>query len=307
MTRRDNNNNLPLPSLRNIQAFIEVANAGSINLAAEILNITASAVSHQIAALESFIGKKLFVRSGKGVILTSIGQQYLKDVSGALSIIGRATDQAINDIHHEHLRIHSAPSFGLLWLMIRLDKFRQRHPELQLSLSCSYENLQFARDNIDIDIRHGFSEWPTLSVRTVKHERVMVLAAPEYLASHAIHEPASLLDCDLIHSNSTLINWNHWFAFHDVENHGKNFIFSFDRSYMSLEAARMGMGVILESSLLAADYIRRGLLVPVFDGAFSMPLNAHHFVFPHGADKKEKVALFLAWIGTELQNEGFEV
>lgn len=136
------NKNLPMPSLRNIQAFIEVAATGSLNLAAENLNITASAVSHQIASLEHFLGKKLFSRSSKGVMLTAVGEKYLKEVSGALNMIGQATSQVINDIHQDYLRIHSAPSFGLLWLMPRLDKFRQAWPELKISLTCSYESIQ---------------------------------------------------------------------------------------------------------------------------------------------------------------------
>ncbi len=73
----------------------------------------------------------------------------------------------INDIHQDYLRIHSAPSFGLLWLMPRLDKFR-RVAGVKISLTCSYESIQFSRDNIDIDIRHGLSQWPTLLVRTIK-------------------------------------------------------------------------------------------------------------------------------------------
>lgn len=76
------NKSLPVPSLRNIQAFIEVADTNSLNLAAENLNVTASAVSHQIASLEQYLGKKLFSRSSKGVVLTAIGEKYLKEVSG---------------------------------------------------------------------------------------------------------------------------------------------------------------------------------------------------------------------------------
>lgn len=68
---------LPVPSLRNIQAFIEVADTGNLNIAAENLNITASAVSHQIASLENYLGKKLFSRSSKGVMLTAIGERVM--------------------------------------------------------------------------------------------------------------------------------------------------------------------------------------------------------------------------------------
>lgn len=301
------NKNLPMPSLRNIQAFIEVAATGSLNLAAENLNITASAVSHQIASLEHLLGKKLFSRSSKGVMLTAVGEKYLKEVSGALNMIGQATSQVINDIHQDYLRIHSAPSFGLLWLMPRLNKFCQAWPELKISLTCSYESIQFSRDNIDIDIRHGLSQWPTLLVRTIKNECVLPYSASSYLARHAVRAPEDLLACDLIHSDSTLINWSNWLSWHKVRGWHKNFIFNFDRSYMSIEAARMGMGVILESNLLAGGHVRQGQLTPVFADERSMPVGAHHFVLPHANEQKEKVQRFFAWVAGELQEDGFHI
>lgn len=103
---------LSLPSLRNLQAFIAVANALSIHQAAEQLNVTPSAVSHQIASLESWLGKKLFIRSGKGVQLTPTGEQYLREVSAAMSAIGRATDQIVKEKDNAVLRVHSSPPSG---------------------------------------------------------------------------------------------------------------------------------------------------------------------------------------------------
>ena len=102
---------LSLPSLRNLQAFIAVANALSIHQAAEQLNVTPSAVSHQIASLESWMGKKLFIRSGKGVQLTPTGEKYLREVSAAMSAIGRATDQIVKEKDNAVLRVHSSPTF----------------------------------------------------------------------------------------------------------------------------------------------------------------------------------------------------
>ncbi|EAA7245654.1 LysR family transcriptional regulator [Salmonella enterica] len=301
------NKTLPVPSLRNIQAFIEVADTGSINFAAENLNITASAVSHQIASLENHLGKKLFSRSSKGVLLTTIGERYLKEVSGALNIIGQATSRVIHDIHQDYLRIHSAPSFGLLWLMPRLYRFRHAWPDLKISLTCSYESIQFSRDNIDIDIRHGLSQWPTLVVKTIKNERMLPYSSAVYLENHPVKSLDDLLNCDLIHSDSTLINWNNWLSWHKVHGWNKNFIFNFDRSYMSIEAARMGMGIILESNLLAEESLRQQHLTPVFERNISMPVAAHHFVLPHANEQKEKVKAFFNWVTDELTAGGFEI
>ncbi len=301
------NKNLPIPSLRNIQSFLEVASSLSINSAAEQLNITPSAVSHQIATLEKFIGKKLFIRNGKGVVLTETGEKYLKDVSGAMSMIGRATDQVINEVEQEILRVHVSPSFGLIWLMRRLGDFRQRYPGITVNLSCSYENIQFSRDNIDIDIRHGIADWPAYRVMTIKNDQVMALAAPEYIRRHALSSPADLLGCDLIHSSSTLINWEKWFSWHNVASYHFSYILSFDRSFMSFEAAKMGLGVILESTMLAQDYVQRGELVPVFGDNFTVQLNAHHIVMPHSSERTYKVKVFMDWIRSELDRCGFSL
>jgi DNA-binding transcriptional LysR family regulator len=84
---------------------------------------------------------------------------------------------------------------------------------------------------------------------------VIPYASQDYLAGKSITEPADLLDYELIHSDSTLVNWNTWLSWYGVAHHNKNYYFSFDRSYMSIEAARMGMGIILESNLLADDYL----------------------------------------------------
>ncbi|ECT7808288.1 LysR family transcriptional regulator, partial [Salmonella enterica subsp. enterica serovar Derby] len=198
-------------------------------------------------------------------------------------------------------------SFGLLWLMPRLNKFRQAWPELKISLTCSYESIQFSRDNIDIDIRHGLSQWPTLVVKTIKNERMLPYTSSTYLASHSIQNIEDLLGCDLIHSDSTLINWSNWLSWHKVRGWNKNFIFNFDRSYMSIEAARMGMGIILESNLLAGQSVSQRHLAPVFTTDVSMPVNAHHFVLPHHNEQKEKVKIFFNWVSKELSREGFQI
>lgn len=96
-------------------------------------------------------------------------------------------------------------------------------------------------------------------------------------------------------------------SWHKVRASNKNFIFSFDRSYMSIEAARMDMGIILESNLLAGHGIHQRHLHPVFRADVSMPVNAHHFVLPHTNEQKEKVKIFLDWVTEELNAEGFYI
>ncbi len=289
-----------LPPLRAIQAFEQTARFGNVARAAEVLDLTPSAVSHQLAKLEALIGRQLFVRAARGVSLTPVGEQYLKDVSGLLHSLAVATERAASDVSLDCLRLHSAPSFGLLWLMPRLEAFRMSHPDIQINLSCSYESLHFSRDKIDVDIRHGLPNWPSYEVRTVRNETFAVLASPKLLARHAVHGAADLLERDLILSEATLLKWPEWFAQHGLARPEKPYALSFDRSYMTLEAASHGLGFALESSLLAQKYLASGALVEVAPQALSSPVAAHHLVFPKAHSGFPRVRRFLEWMESEL-------
>ena len=269
-----------VPPLKAIQAFEQTARFGNVARAAEVLDLTPSAVSHQLARLEAMIGRQLFVRAARGVTLTPVGEQYLKDISGLLHSLAIATERAGSDVSLDCLRLHSSPSFGLLWLMPRLEAFRLSHPDIQINLSCSYESLHFSRDKIDVDIRHGEPNWPSFEVRTVRNETFAVLASPKLVGQRAVAQASDLLDRDLILSEATLLRWPAWFAQHGLARPEKPYALSFDRSYMTLEAASHGLGFALESTLLAQKYLASGALVEVAPEALSAPVAAHHLVFP---------------------------
>ena len=283
-----------LPSLKSLRVFEEVAQSGNVARAAEKLNITPSAASHQLAKLEKELGSILFHRSAKGVALTLAGERYLAEIRPLILSLTQATARLRNEKDRSALRIHCAPSFGLLWLLPRIHQFREAHPDIQVSLSCSYENLSFSRDNIDIAVRHGFPEWKAFEIKTIRHEKMSVLASPDYLDKYPLRSPDELNNHALILSESPLIQWQ------QLPQPTQEWLFRFDRSYMSLEAAMLGHGLIFESELLAADYLRSGKLVRVFDDAMSLPVSAHHLVYPRGYAQFPRVSYFLQWIQAQL-------
>lgn len=290
-----------LPSLKSLRVFEEVAQSGNVARAAEKLNITPSAASHQLAKLEKELGSILFNRSAKGVALTLAGERYLAEIRPLILSLTQATARLRNEKDRSALRIHCAPSFGLLWLLPRIHQFREAHPDIQVSLSCSYENLSFSRDNIDIAVRHGFPEWKAFEIKTIRHEKMSVLASPDYLNKYPLRSPDELNNHALILSESPLIQWPQWFATQQLPQPTQEWLFRFDRSYMSLEAAMLGHGLIFESELLAADYLRSGKLVRVFDDAMSLPVSAHHLVYPRGYAQFPRVSYFLQWIQAQLE------
>ena len=301
--RSDTEAPIILPPLKAIQAFEQTARFGNVARAAEVLDLTPSAVSHQLAKLEGMIGRQLFARAARGVSLTPVGEQYLKEVSGILHSLAVATERAASDVSLDCLRLHSSPSFGLLWLMPRLEAFRASHPDIQINLSCSYESLHFSRDKIDVDIRHGLPNWPSYEVRTVRNETFAVLTSPKLLAQRPVRGAADLLECDLILSEATLLKWPQWFAQHGLARPERPYALSFDRSYMSLEAASHGLGFALESTLLAQKYLAAGTLVEVAPESLSAAVAAHHLVFPKAHSSFPRVRRFLAWMESELGHE----
>lgn len=284
-----------IPSLAALVAFETVARRLSFARAAGELNLTPSAVSHQIAKLEAFLGFLLFERTPRGITVSDAGENYLKRVAGALGAIGNAT----NDIRkgaRNTLHVHSCPTFASMWLMPRLAGFAQAYPEIALSLSASPSHSDFALGQVDIDIRYGLPEWPNLVVEPVFEESVLPLASPDLLARQPIHVPADLLKCPLIQSTVTVVQWPAWFASRSLIGTPERFAFRFDRSYLTLEAAVQGLGVALESAQIAAPHIAAGRLRPVFHPAWSLPVRVHFLVYPQRHAQRREVVKFVAWL-----------
>jgi DNA-binding transcriptional LysR family regulator len=293
-----------IPPVKAIVAFESVARTKSVNRASEELGLTASAVSHQISNLEAVIGQPLFYRSGRGLVLTPTGERYLSDVTGSLADLSRATERASSRTDVEILRVHSSPSFGLMWLLPRLASFQEANGDIQLNLACSYEDVSFTSGYYDVDLRHGYANWRDLEVRTLRDEFIAPLASPRYLESHPVNTPEDLLSHRLIYSETPLVQWKQWFGRTGVSGKHKTFDFSFDRSYMSLETAALGLGIALESLMLASVRIKEGALVPVFDSTHSVEVGAHHLVYPPQNAELPRVTRFIAWIEREIGHMG---
>jgi LysR family transcriptional regulator, glycine cleavage system transcriptional activator len=288
-----------LPPLKGIIAFEVVARLGSINKAADELNVTASAVSHQITNLEGFVGRKLFERTARGLVLTPVGERYRNDVTGALALISSAAHNARSAEGIEVLRIHVSPSFATLWLMPRLPGFLSEHPDLRIQLSASHTHSDFSRGEVDLDIRYGAIKWGELHVETIFEEEMLPLASPGLLQRTVIRSPEQLLAQPLIFSDVNVVQWPRWFAAHGVPLSPATYALRFDRAYLVIEAAMQGLGVALESARLSEKALRNGDLVPVFPDRKGILVHAHHLVYPASHGKWSKVVRFVTWMRRE--------
>src|SRR3954447_4187735 len=287
-----------LPPVTNLLAFEAVARRRSFAIAAAELHLTASAVSHQVARLESDLGVRLFERSAHGVRLSTAGGQYLERVAGALSAISAATDDLRQGVGNS-LYVHSAPTFASLWLMPRLRRFADTHPDIALNLSAAHTYSDFALGQADLDIRYGVPQWGELVVEPLFEERVVPLASPAFIREHRLKRVEQLLDVPLIQSNVSVVQWSDWLAAFSDKRAPERFTFRFDRAQMSLDAATQGLGVALESTTNAGMHLADRRLRPVFGQDKAIRVKAHFLVYPARHARRAPVEAFLSWIHGE--------
>ncbi len=287
-----------IPPIANLLAFDAVARRRSFVLAATELHLTASAISHQVARLESQLGVRLFERSAHGVRLSTAGERYMSRVNGALTAIAAATDDLRQGVSNS-LYVHAAPSFATLWLMPRLQAFARAYPDISLNLSAAHTHSDFALGQADIDIRYGLPRWPNVEIEPLFEESIVPLASPAFIQEHRLKRPEQLLDVPLIQSNVSIVQWPDWFAAFAEQRAPERYAVRFDRAQMSLDAATQGLGVALESTTIAGSHIAQRRLQPVFGLDKAVKVKAHFAVYPARHARRQPVEAFLAWLHGE--------
>ncbi len=287
-----------VPPVANLLAFEAVARRRSFGLAAAELHLTASAVSHQIARLESNLGVKLFERSAHGVRLSMPGEQYLQRVAGALEAISAATDDLRQGMGNS-LYVHSAPTLASLWLMPRLRRFAEAHPGIALNLSAAHTHSDFGLGQADLDIRYGVPQWKDLVVEPLFEESVLPLASPAFIREQRMKRIDQLLDLPLIQSNVSVVQWADWLKRYSDKRAPERFALRFDRAHLSLDAATQGLGVALESATNAEQHLADGRLKAPFGLDKALRVKAHFLVYPARHGRRPPVKAFLAWIRRE--------
>jgi len=292
------------PTMRGLTAFEAVMRTGTFAAAADELNLTASAVSYRIKALEEFLGVALFSRVHRQARPTDAGRQYYRHIGRAFEEIERATRDIMATGRHDVLFVHSAPTFATQWLMPRLSSFFIDNPDLDVRVTATPQAADPERDDIDIDIRYGRRHGPGMVATPLCRETVLPLASPEIIRTHDLDTVAGLRRTTLIHSTQCLVQWRDWLSQYasDMDpalSRGPKF----DRSFLSIGTARDGLGVCLESSLLAYPELARGQLRPVA-GARGIEITAHFLAVPRAKLESAKVARFRAWLRDELDRAG---
>lgn len=299
-----------LPPLTALRAFEAVGRLGNVKEAADELNVTPAAVSHQIRALEEHLGAELFSRSSRVLQLTRSGAAFLSSVTKAFDLLHEGADKLSRDCGRERLVVNSLPTFASNFLVPRLGQFHADHPEIEIEVNTVGkfgEPLDLRNIGADVAIRGGLhaGAWPGLVAERLVPEVMFPVCAPSLLQGpNALRTPRDLARQTLIIVSRTPEGWPEWLdaaqaAGLDVEGADATHGLWFDTVQLAMTAAIEGMGVVIGRRPLVDAYLDSGLLVAPFDVEVTSRI-AYWLVYPPQAAATERLQAFRTWLRAEL-------
>jgi LysR family glycine cleavage system transcriptional activator len=298
-----------LPPLNALRAFEATARHLSFSRAAEELNVTPAALSHQVAGLEAFLGERLFHRNARTISLTPAGEVLYPGLNAAFVQIRQSVERLIDTFDGQVLVVSAPPGFTAKWLAPRLHHFLTEHPDLDVRVSATQSFANFAGDGVDVAIRNGTGPFPGLWSRRFLEIETLPVVSPRLIERYGpLESPADLARFPVIHDDSlsrtfNLPTWNDWLRAAGVEDLDFGRGLHFSSADHALEAALEGAGVLLAPKALALDDVRLGRLVMPFPLALPSA-RAFHLVCPQGHESRPKIAAFCAWVLAEAAKLG---
>ena len=286
-----------LPSLPALTVFEASARHASFTRAAEELNLTQSAVSKQVRALEDYLGLRLFERVRQRIVLTEAGTVYLARIRGALEIMETATMEALAfQRGNLILNLATLPTFGTRWLAPRLGDFAAKHPRISLNVTARTWPFDLVEENIDVAIYYGENPWTGGLCERLMGEEVVPICAPALRAPKGpLKTPRDLAKVALLHHRARPRAWTDWLQMIDLSGvnafHGARF----EQFEMIIQAAVSGLGVGLVPRFMAVEELRQRSLVVPFDEP--MPSReSYYLAFTERKKALPAVQAFRAWI-----------
>ena len=286
-----------LPSLNGLRAFEASARHLSFTLAAAELNVTQTAISHQIKRLEDEIGIKLFVRRNRTLALTPAAKDYLPGVRAAFQDLRLATERLVRKDDDHVLAVSTLASLAAKWLLPRLSSFQHLHPEIDVRINTSPGLVDFIRDDIDAAIRYGSGHWPGLRTDWLMADELFPVCSPSLLnGDKPLRTPDDLKDHVLLHSDGFKEDWRLWATAAGVKvDLSRNHALSFDLVLMTVQAAIDGLGVAIARRPYVQNDIANGRLVVPF--SMTLPSEAgFYFVSPESTANTPKIVIFREWL-----------
>ncbi len=292
-----------LPPLNALRVFEAAARHLNFTKAAEELNVTPGAISHQIRGLEETVGRPLFRRHGRATALTEAGERAQPLLRQGLDRLAEAVEAMAPHDDSGILTISSSPSTAGRWLVPRLDDFYAEYPGIDIRIHASLDLVDFGRDRIDAAIRYGQGRYPGLETTLIAADVIAPVCSPALVDGPLpLKTPADLRRHNLIHIDIAEFidiypSWDMWLRAAGVDGVDTRRGSRFGLGELAIRAAIEGQGVALGEQLLVADDLAAGRLVYPFDPALNIyPDFGYYFVCPPERRAEPKIAAFRDWV-----------
>ena len=289
-----------LPPLNALRAFEAAARHLSFTRAAAELNVTPAAIGHQIKALEDRLGVSLFHRLTRALRLTEAGQAALPALSQGFDRLASGVEKMRAHSETGVLTISVSPSFGAMWLVPRLERFRRRHPDIEIRIDGTDRLVDVAHGDADVALRYGPGGYDGVRVDYLFNQRNTPVCSPALLnGDKPLREPHDLRDHTLLHVewSKPEATWRMWLLAAGLQDIDPTRGPRFTMETMAVQAALDGQGVALVGDVLVADELSAGRLVRPFAPSFSKPLSfSYHLVSAREGEASPKVAVFREWL-----------
>jgi len=285
-----------IPSTIALSAFEAAARHQSFTKAADELAVTQSAVCRQIGVLEDFLGLKLFRRDRRGVALTEAGLAYSRKVALRLNGVEQDTlDIMAKGGHGGTLELAVVPTFATKWLLPRLPRFIDEHPDITVNLTANTRPFLFGDTEFDAAIHAGVAVWPGTEGRFLMSETLIAVCSPALIAPRTKLAPTDWKRYPLLQQSTRPYAWRDWFASRGLQVEGDMSGPKFELFSMLAEAAVYGVGIALIPRLLIEDELRRGVLVPVVKYE-QLSDRSYYFLYPERKSENAALTVLRDWL-----------
>ncbi|MBI1775226.1 MAG: transcriptional regulator GcvA [Proteobacteria bacterium] len=292
--------NQRLPPLNALKAFEAAGRHLSFTKAAEELGVTQAAISHQIKFLEELLGQKLFRRMTRRLMLTDAGQTLLPGIRDGFETLSAAVARLRASGSSGSLTVSLMATLALRWLVPRLARWQQAHPDIDVRLSTTARLVDFQREDVDVAIRHGWGAWPGLRCDKLFAPLYTPLLNPALLPPGVrLTRPADLFRLPLLREHDEEVNWRAWFAaagetYAPIQRGPE-----FDSTVMAGQAAIQGLGAALAPPEFFAEELSEGRLIQPFSIMTSAG-KAYYLVCPEARGEQPKIQAFRQWLMDEV-------
>ena len=287
-----------LPPLNALRVFEVAARTGSYAQAGLELGLTHGAVSRQIATLEAWLGQRLFVRTGRYMRATPAARVFSSEVSlsfdrlvAAAEAVGRPAVRAV-------LRVDAPTTFAMRWLIPRLDRFHDDHPDVEVVVTTSTTMRDELRGGFDVAIRRGSpgrNAWPQYRATPFLEEADTLIASPRLLERLPLPAPSNIAAHVLLGSETRPGDWADWLEHAGVPHHADQRRRTFDHFFVTLQAVVDGLGLGVGPFPVLEGDLSAGRIVTPFPDIV-VPRTGYVALVPLDANKSAALSRFLEWL-----------